>query len=660
MTSDEEVKEIQDGSASSDPWDPTLRKTQSNPGPQTTTTSEVNHKLNSISLTDGHWIGEENSLQGNEPNQVRYRYSRTPSPTKSKLNFLENFKNVLGRSKSKPEDNEEVHVNGIRIGENGHASDKVTSKRWSEAPQSGGGQNDTNGLVSGAFAKVVVDFKAIRPDDLHVKTGDTVVIVEHNTKRGYLVKHCYEDFMSTGPEGWVPAHCLSNQADNQRKPWSFRFRKPSFANPREKRVEDAGHRISDCQRNAVFQPELLDRLKDIVVAVGERAQLTCRMRPAARPEDVSITWRFGPMDTSTVIRAGGRFSIRLSHDGFATLSICQARVADNGQYTCTVTNSAGSVSSSAYLTVTSPERVDADEDGDANWEAEQFRKRYEELQELGRGRMSVVRAARDRSTGHVVAVKQVNRKFQTPEMTRAEYGLLATLRHSHLPQALALFTNAPNPTTDSIVMELAKESLLSYICRHNDYSEKTVRRSFRQLLSALACLHLHGVFHLDIRPENILVDGNGDVKLIDLGEGVRRNSVPGSVLPPVSLEFAAPEVVLGKSANSQADMWSAGVFLYIFLSGVSPFLDETVEETTGHILQCDFFYAYEHFADVSNEAKSLVSAMIQPLPQQRLNAASCLLDPWFENEGGHVWKTEKLKKFVERRHTVTLANSTHA
>lgn len=121
-------------------------------------------------------------------------------------------------------------------------------------------------------------------------------------------------------------------------------------------------------------------------------------------------------------------------------------------------------------------------------------------------------------------------------------------------------------------------------------------------------------------------------------------------------------------------------------SGVSPFLDETVEETTGHILQCDFFYAYEHFADVSNEAKSLVSAMIQPLPQQRLNAASCLLDPWFENvshsnvtvnlflyfsstfyflffflqEGGHVWKTEKLKKFVERRHTVTLANSTHA
>ena len=59
------------------------------------------------------------------------------------------------------------------------------------------------------------------------------------------------------------------------------------------------------------------------------------------------------MDTSSVIRAGGRFSIRLSPEGFATLSICQTRSADNGQYTCTVTNSAGSVSSSAFLTITS-------------------------------------------------------------------------------------------------------------------------------------------------------------------------------------------------------------------------------------------------------------------------------------------------------------------
>lgn len=66
---------------------------------------------------------------------------------------------------------------------------------------------------------------------------------------------------------------------------------------------------------------------------------------------------------------------------------------------------------------------------------------------------------------------------------------------------------------------------------------------------------------------------------------------------------------------------------------MSPFLDETIEETTGHILQCDFFYSEEYFSEVSNEAKALVSALIQPLPQQRQNAPSCLLDPWFQNVG---------------------------
>lgn len=66
-------------------------------------------------------------------------------------------------------------------------------------------------------------------------------------------------------------------------------------------------------------------------------------------------------------------------------------------------------------------------------------------------------------------------------------------------------------------------------------------------------------------------------------------------------------------------------------SGVSPFLDESVEETTGHILQCDFFFDDEHFSDVSNQAKSLVTSLLQQLPQQRLNAPSCLLDPWFQS-----------------------------
>jgi len=61
------------------------------------------------------------------------------------------------------------------------------------------------------------------------------------------------------------------------------------------------------------------------------------------------------------------------------------------------------------------------------------------------------------------------------------------------------------------------------------------------------------------------VDGKGGVKLVDVGEGVRRSACPSAVLPPVCLEFSAPELVLGQSVSHHADLWSLGVFLYVLL-----------------------------------------------------------------------------------------------
>lgn len=85
-----------------------------------------------------------------------------------------------------------------------------------------------------------------------------------------------------------------------------------------------------------------------------------------------------------------------------------------------------------------------------------------------------------------------------------------------------------------------------------------------QLLSALQWLHNHDKAHLDLKPENVLVDQDtGVVKLIDLGEAVR--GPVNEVVPPADLEFAAPESVLGKPAGTYTDMWAAGVFIYVIL-----------------------------------------------------------------------------------------------
>jgi hypothetical protein len=94
------------------------------------------------------------------------------------------------------------------------------------------------------------------------------------------------------------------------------------------------------------------------------------------------------------------------------------------------------------------------ETGCSTWQQEQFHRRYIELDELGRGRFSVVRRARDRGTAQEVAVKQVMSRQQSHDVTQAEYALMARLQHSNIVRALALFSNAPQPSVDTIVMEL--------------------------------------------------------------------------------------------------------------------------------------------------------------------------------------------------------------
>lgn len=108
--------------------------------------------------------------------------------------------------------------------------------------------------------------------------------------------------------------------------------------------------------------------------------------------------------------------------------------------------------------------------------------------------------------------------------------------------------------------------MFAYLGEQVEYTESTVAKYTGQLLSALQWLHLRKQAHLDLKPENILVDSEtGIVKLIDFGEAIRAVPLDQVVPPPVDLEFAAPESVLGKPTGSYTDMWAAGVFLYVLL-----------------------------------------------------------------------------------------------
>ena len=152
------------------------------------------------------------------------------------------------------------------------------------------------------------------------------------------------------------------------------------------------------------------------------------------------------------------------------------------------------------------------------------------------------------------------------------------------------------------------------------------------------------------QPENVLLDTKtNQIKLIDFGASreldVNTASKEEEEEDPdlsCSPEFLAPEVISRGPLGTYTDMWSFGVLLYVSLSGLSPFLDDSDDQTTGNILRCDFSFPEEYFSSVSPSAKDLVSRLLRADPSSRASASAALASPWISGRAAAASATSML------------------
>lgn len=162
------------------------------------------------------------------------------------------------------------------------------------------------------------------------------------------------------------------------------------------------------------------------------------------------------------------------------------------------------------------------------------------------------------------------------------------------------------------------------------------------------------------QPENLLVahgsSGQTVVKLTDFGDAVQLNSSHYSHPLLGSPEFASPELVLGDPVSLTSDLWSLGVVTYVLLSGASPFLDESAEETCLNICRLDFSFPRDYFQGVSQAARDFICLLLRTDPGRRPPAGLCLQEPWLQAgpadgraraEG--CLDTSRLISFIDRR-----------
>ncbi|GLV47850.1 serine protease [Thermus sp. LT1-2-5] len=147
-----------------------------------------------------------------------------------------------------------------------------------------------------------------------------------------------------------------------------------------------------------------------------------------------------------------------------------------------------------------------------------------------------------------------------------------------------------NPVLEALNLEEGPALLLAY-APGEELGRWMLRRPerkralfvFRQLLSALAHMHEQGLVHRDVKPENIIVAGTDEARLVDFdlsGPALEAFKKP---LRVGTLPYLAPEQVLGQSPGPEADVYAAGVILYWILAGEHPFVGAPEEVLLGHL-----------------------------------------------------------------------------
>lgn len=205
--------------------------------------------------------------------------------------------------------------------------------------------------------------------------------------------------------------------------------------------------------------------------------------------------------------------------------------------------------------------------------------RYEVLRGIGEGGMSKVYLAHDIILDRDVAIKVLNYDFANEQDLKKRFqreALSATsLTHPHI---VNIFDVGEDEELHYLVMEYIEgQTLKKYIQTNGPLPVQQAVKIMRQLVSAIANAHHNGIVHRDIKPQNILMDAEGNVKITDFGIAMalsatahtKTNSVIGTV------HYLSPEQARGGMATKKSDIYSLGIVFYELLTGELPFSAET-------------------------------------------------------------------------------------
>jgi len=295
--------------------------------------------------------------------------------------------------------------------------------------------------------------------------------------------------------------------------------------------------------------------------------------------------------------------------------------------------------------------------------------RYEKIEKLGEGTYGVVYKAKDTHTGQIVALKKIRLEAEdegVPSTAIREISVLKELRHANIVQLLDVVHQDGKLY---LVFEFLQQDLKKYMDAVGKKVGRMLIKSYLyQLIRGIEFCHSHRVLHRDLKPQNLLIDKHGTLKLADFGLA-RPVQLPVRTYTHevVTLWYRAPEILLGgKQYSMPMDVWSMGCIFAELVTRAPLFpgdseIDQlfkifrlmgtpTDEMWPGVANYPDFKTTFPQWRpqslatavpELDEQGLDLLSKMLQYHPKKRITARAALQHPYFDELKNILRQKEK-------------------
>ncbi|XP_007035994.2 PREDICTED: CBL-interacting serine/threonine-protein kinase 1 isoform X1 [Theobroma cacao] len=259
---------------------------------------------------------------------------------------------------------------------------------------------------------------------------------------------------------------------------------------------------------------------------------------------------------------------------------------------------------------------------------------YELGRTLGEGNFAKVKLAKNLHSGHPFAVKILDKakiiQLNITDQIKREIATLKLLKH---PNVVRLHEVLASKTKIYMVLEyVTGGELFDRIASKGKLSESQGRKLFQQLIDGVSYCHGKGVYHRDLKLENVLIDAKGNIKISDFGLSALPQHIRGDGLLHTtcgSPNYVAPEILANKGYDgATSDIWSCGVILYVILTGYLPFDDRNLAVLYQKIFKGDAQIPKW----LSSGARNMIRRILDPNPDTRITIAGIEDDEWFKQD----------------------------